>query len=493
MLPSVTPLENRTLKARTQRVQFGAKASGGGGLTRGLAYMEKQPVLELGFKDVMAFSAPRLALSRNWKEFMDILPLEATNVGTTMLSALALLPVLRFLVSKTAGKSLEQSLGPENAQQYLKQDFAKLVEALPNKARHELPVKLARMGAAFGFLFPFASAFWAAPFFRNWLTLKRTHSANFESIIGFDGVDNKKNTRSQAEEVKYQERMMLKVLATGFGAGLTVLFGFSALARKMAKDNAGKLLEPLRNHLNSKRFDTAFQLFDLKGASSNQIKSMPARLIFWAAPAYLGWMHGARSGNEFRERAIQSANGVFWFFFASKLTTPAWKLVYQKSLNSKMLEKAKDIAKTVATENREKADDPLKTLISMSYAKLGEKFEKHPELLTRLRRLRNWKSVLNDYGVPIGSLSAVQFINFTLTEKKIREAQAGKSPKPAATPLAAQPGFSAVNAPANTAVLPSTWQPVANPFSPQAMTPPQNSYAGAGWFAQPQPQQLSGQ
>jgi hypothetical protein len=473
MLPSVKPMENRALQTRN-RVQFGAASSSGGSLTRGLAYMEKQPILELGFKNIAAFSLPRLALSRNWKEFMDILPLEAANTVITMLSAIVLLPMLRVPVSKLAGKSLEKSLGSEYAPKYLKQEFSELIKKLPNQAKHELPVKLARLGAAFGFLFPFASAFWAAPFFRNWLTMKRTNSANFESIIGFDGVDNKKPKRSTAEEMKYQGQMTLKVLATGFGLGMASLLGFSMMARQMTKQNAGKLLEPMRQHLQGKKFDGFFNAFDLKGATSNQIKGRVSQLLFWAAPAYLGWLHGARSGNEFRERAIQSANGVFWFFFAAKLMNPAWKKAFKGFVNESQWDKA--FVQKLKNDKKQLQNE----VHNFSYEDIRNHFRGGEKALAALRGRKNLKAVLNDYGIPIGSLSAVQFINFKLTENKIKEAQAGHPPTAATpqpqtqTPVAAMP---------TQAFVPST-PPIFYPAYSQPVTPGQNPYAWPGLTAQ---------
>lgn len=476
MIPSVRPLENQTRKARASRVQFGATSAGGGMATRFFSGMEKQPILELGFKDVAAFSLPRLALSRNWKEFMDMLPLEASNISITMLSSLVLMPLMRIPVkslNKELKKKLETSLGAKEAEQYLKHPFSDLVsskvrsgKALSDKTMAS--VKLARLAASFGFLFPFASAFWAAPFFRNWITLKRTNSANFESIIGFGGMDNNKPKRSQEEEVRYQGTMALKVLGTGFGLGMGSLLLLSGAARKMASANAGKWLESLSKKLKDGKYHQFFDSFDLKGAASNQIKGRPAQLLFWGLPAYLGWMHAARGGNEFRERVIQSANAVFWFFFAAKLTTPVWKQVYQKVLSTDLKQAGQALG---TAENK-----TVNKLLDTSYADLEAKFKNNPVLLGRLRKLKNWKSVLNDYGVPIGSLSAVQFMNYALTEKKIRQAQDIK-PLPAAPAVQSN----SVNTPGG---LPPV-NPEASPLFTQAGWTYQHSYGWQQYGGQP--------
>lgn len=464
MLRSVTPMENRVRTVQPGQVKFGSPVEQGL-LTRGLTKLEKHPLGELVIKDIAAFNIPKIALARTWKERIDTATLELSNTGTTLVASLLLPPIIRPLVHKLGNVAEGQ----------LKKEFSEVAF----KQGRKLPVQFARMGASFGFLFPFASAFWAAPFFRNWLTIKRTHAANFESMIGFDELKENKPRRSTDEEMTYQGKTALKILGSGIGLGVASIVGFSLLAKGMVKP--GKLLAPLNNRLESgwkSGFNTLFDKIDLKGPASNEIKGRTAQLLFWGAPAYLGWLHGARSGNERRERAIQSANAIFWFFFASKLTTPVWKQIYEKTLQGEPLKKAAEVLKR--NNLLEKDEAPLSGLLRLKYKDIEAHF-KDPDLAKKLLRLKNTKTILNDYGIPISSLAAVQFTNFHLTEKKIKETQGGQ-PAPAIppAPTKSQPGFSSANASSQNQAftLPTR---MTNPALPA-----QNPYAWPG-LAQPAP------
>lgn len=457
MLRSVTPMENRIRTVQPGQVKFGSPVEQA--LTKGLTRLEKHPLAELVVKDIAAFNIPKIALARTWKERIDTATLELSNTGVTLVASLLLPPLIRPLVHKLGNVAESQ----------LKKEFSQVAPELGRK----LPVQLARMGSAFGFLFPFASAFWAAPFFRNWLTIQRTHSANFESMIGFDDLKDNKPRRSSEEEMAYQGKTALKILGTGLGLGVASIFGFGLLAKGMA-NKPGKLLTPLKNKLEGgwkSGFDKLFDSMDLKGPASNEIKGRTAQLLFWGAPAYLGWLHGARSGNERRERAIQSANAIFWFFFASRLTTPVWKQIYQKTLKGEPLEKATEILKK--NNPLKEGETPVSKLLNLEYKDINAHFKDQAALTKKLFRLKNAKTLLNDLGIPIGSLSVVQFTNFHLTEKKIKEAQGGQPPStmPSAPPKP-QPGFSSSSAVGQSQAF--TW-----PMNPAL--PTQNFYAWHTW------------
>jgi hypothetical protein len=419
----------------SRRVKFGSPETSL--VTKSLAELEKRPLAELLLKDVAAFNIPKIALSRTWKERWDTATLELSNSGITLLSSLVLPPLVRWPVNQLANLSEEYV-----KKEYLGGEFKNVMPKLTRKQL--LPTQMARMGASFGFFFPFAAAFWAAPFARNWLTAKRTHSANFESMIGFDGLKTNQPKRTLDEEMAYQRNTAFKVLGTGVGLGIASIFAFGltahSLGKNMGKKIENQLLKPLFTEKGSKAFQKFFNAFDLKG---NQVNGQTATLVFWGLPAYLGWVHGARSGNERRERVVQSANAIFWFFFASKLTNPLWRAGYQKAIQGESLTKCQAILDT-------KTKDISEKLLNLKYEDILTKFEKGSELQNKLLALKNCKFALNDLGIPIATLSTVQFFNFNLTEKKIKNSQSQpqmKLAQPSLQSVSNQPFLSVVNQP----------------------------------------------
>lgn len=419
MLRPATPMPPILPPRQPNRLKFGSPAAELGLLTRGLASLEKHPLAELLFKDVTAFNIPKIALSRTWKERWDTATLELSNSGITLLSSLFLPRLVRWPVNQLAQLS-QHYVGTD----VLKEEFSKVAPRLAGK--NLLPAKMARMGASFGFFFPFAAAFWAAPFARNWLTMKRTQSANFESMIGFHEAGAHQPQRTLQEEMAYQRNAALKTLAAGLGLGVASLLTGGLLARRLGK-SLGKnvqngLVQKLSSGNGQKLFEGFFKAFDLKG---NQVNGQTATLLFWGMPAYLGWIHGARSGNERRERVIQSANAIFWFFFASKLTTPLWRKGYKEVLKGETLAKCKQIldardVKAGVSAATTKIEDRL---LNLSYQDILKHFETEPTLRNQLLKLKNAKFALNDLGVPISTLTAVQLFNFNLTERKIKATQ----------------------------------------------------------------------
>ncbi len=264
--------------------------SGMGLFTPALIKLEKNPLAQTIVKDIFGFNVPKILATRTPEERMDVATLELSNTAITLGASLTLPFLVRYPVHWLSKVKLSELSG-EVVQQ-----------AAPQ-------VKLARLGAALGFLFPFASAFWSAAFFRNYITAKRTNTANFEKIIGLENGGYEKTPEdSLQEELDYQLGMTKKVLLTGMGLGLASLFGFSIAAREMAKKVAEKGVKSL-----SKRMEWFFEHFQLEGKNANQVNHGLATFVFWLAPAYLGWLHAARGDNEWKEQALKAANATLWF------------------------------------------------------------------------------------------------------------------------------------------------------------------------------------
>lgn len=261
----------------------------------GFGLFERYPLFELAFKDVTCFNLPKIATTRTLHERLDVATLEFSNTSVTVGSSLVLPRIIQFATEKIAGVPRQLLKGEI--------DPKKLTPA----------VKLGRLATTFGFLWPFALAFWAAAFFRNWLTLKRTKTANFEMIIGLkeDGQNQPQRAKKPVEPeaqsdyrqaMKYQMGMVKKVMGLGALLGLASLVGFGLAARN-AKN--AKTLSPM--------LDKLYKTYRLGGPGGNEIEGFWPVLIFWLSPAYLGWMHASRGKNEFREQAIKAGNSVLWF------------------------------------------------------------------------------------------------------------------------------------------------------------------------------------
>lgn len=440
---------------KPNRLQFGSLLS----VTPFLAYLDRQPLAELVFKDVTAFNAPKIALARTWKERLDTAPLELSNTTITLLFSLFVPKLLRkpvSAISQVAEKTLARDI-----------PFAE-------RAATQAAAKMARLGVSFGFFFPFAAAFWAAPFFRNWLTMKRTQTANFESIIGFDGLKGNKPHRTLQEEMQYQKQMAWKILGIGVGLGALSIGGFGLLARGAMRKNAASLGHRLAEQLEGRwqqPWNRFFNYFDLKGKGANQIEGVPAQLIFWGMPAYLGWIHGARSGHERRERMIQSANALALFFFAPKLTKllwnsrflklagneKLWKQEFQNAVRNNMLPSEKTVQEKFKAAFKNK-------VTNLTYDDIEHYFKGSEKQKKALTNLKNWQFAVSGLGIPITSLALVQLLNFQVTERKIKAAiaHAAHDPK-AASKLS---GHAADYPVASKAAMPASAMQIDTPAGP---------------------------
>jgi hypothetical protein len=276
--------------------QFGARfspSSSSGFMQRSFSTLEKNPIAETLAKDVLGFNLPKFALSRTFREFLDILPIELGNTAITAASTVLLPPLLRYPVKHLSGIKDMRVLATEAGKRLSSQ------------------AKLARLGVAFGFAIPFAAGFWALPFFRNWLTIKNLKTASFESLIT-GGTKTGHQHRTLDEEAAFQLKRTLQFVGIGVGLGALSILGFSRMARQVGS-------KPM-----SKGLNTLFKMFDLKGKNANQIDGKWPTFLFWSAPAYLGWIHAARGSNERREQAIKGLNSCAWFFLVTPLLNRTW-------------------------------------------------------------------------------------------------------------------------------------------------------------------------
>ncbi len=402
-------ISNLTVKKNPKDPQFGV------GLTPILTSLENNPLADTLLKDVMGFNAPKIAITRTWGERWDVATSEMLNTTITLSSSLLLAPFIRHPVKKLTGIPMK--------------DLASDLSALSPEALSRLSpkVKLARLASSFGFLLPFASAFWASVFFRNWLTLKRSHTADFESLIGLrKQPENQKNPnkRSLQEEINYQLKMAKRVLGTGIGLGLASMVGFGMAARQFGGQSLPRSLEWL------------FDKFHLTGKGAIQTKWL-STLIFWLLPAYAGWIHAARSKNERCEQTLKAANGVMWFsLFNPLVVRPISRMLFANNPVSKAFrytdeqlhQLSKDPSLFVAMENKLMSafgKDKrvfIPTFNQIESSGLDE---------TVKSQMRQWKT--NQYGIGLAMTiffmgSAPQLLNWMLTRRRFEREQANHPP-----------------------------------------------------------------
>jgi hypothetical protein len=430
-------------------------------------YLEKNGLAGLIVLDILGFNLPKISLCRTWKERLDCATLEASNTSVTLGASLTLPFLTRPLASAIAGvdgKYLGDAVPFAKTWATLAQGAAEklgnagplaeglkgLAQNIVGKAEHEVPealagkVAIARMAKDFGFYFPFAAAFWAAPFLRNWLTIHREGTANFEALIGLDQGNAFEHQRSPEEEKRFQLGKAKRTLAWGLGLSAASIVGLGLLARGATG--------PLKGA--AKAFT---EHYALRGPNGNQIDSRWSMFFFWSLPAYAGWIEAARSKNERIEQSVKAANSLFWFTFSKDLVKPFFKRTFlQENLLSHFQKKGIEVPEGLLNRPEFK----LKSVTNMlgkaempdvpSYAFLEKTFAEHPQIRQELMGLKN-NAELGQLAFAVLMLASMpQLLNIAWTRHRVqREQEAGLSPVAATL---AQPTLSAstVSAPSLT-------------------------------------------
>jgi len=127
----------------------------------------------------------------------------------------------------------------------------------------------------------------ASPFFRNWVTLKRTKSLNYTAMVGLTKKD---LTEKEKSELKQKERFNLKEFAKIWGIGTGVSLAILGATQALIRRGAGvpKLFKFLEKHLG------------LPHGDFRHFKDLPMYL-FWALPAYSGLLFASRDALERKE------------------------------------------------------------------------------------------------------------------------------------------------------------------------------------------------
>jgi len=119
----------------------------------------------------------------------------------------------------------------------------------------------------------------------------------------------KKPTEDLQTQLKRQLSMVFKTVGLGFALGGASVWGVRLLIQHPTK------AKWIRNTLLK-----MFPKWSLTGEKLNQVRSGVATLVFWSAPAYVGWVHAARTDSERKEWWLKFANSTAWFFGTPILT-----------------------------------------------------------------------------------------------------------------------------------------------------------------------------
>lgn len=385
--PSQFGLSTPTHKA-AQQTQFG-----GVGISY-LRWLQDNPILgDTIFKDVLGFNAPKILLTRSSKERWDTAVSEFANTFITLAGSFTLPFIARFLTAKVSGIPFGSLWKPLSKPGTLMHPGANLLKLSPK-------LKLGLLAESLGFMFPFAGLFWANPFVRNVLTLKKYKTANFESLIGFHNVKSKRRQRAYKEELAYQKSRIFLTTAISFGLGLLSIAVLGGLARKIPPS----LMNTLKNE--GSKLSSIIKGLALTGKLRSQIDGRLPIFIFWLAPAYLGWVHASRGANEAKEMLLKFANSTIWFSILTPFVLdPIFKYRYSKVLQKLGLPKL--------AENAElpKISDVLRSTLNSSMKKSLVRYQAGQYLLGLL--------------ITVLMLSTTpQLLNWYLTSKRIEKQKA---------------------------------------------------------------------
>jgi hypothetical protein len=263
-------------------------------MAQGLSWLEHNQISDFVIKEVSGANIPKTIVTRTLDERIDV----ATGQFGGTIGFLGGGLAMQYL-----GRAILDKLSP---------GVFKLPKTDPKRL-------WAVLGASYAIFAVQGALYWAVPFFRNYLTAKRSGSENFLQVIGAESPeDQRKRQKSQKlkARMKYFRDMPLKILA---GGGLTAL-GALALAAIKIKNNSA--------------FGPTAKLFNRIALEDGLIKNYGKWATFWfvAVASYVGWIHAVRDKFELKEQLLQFGTFVASFFGPQPLIEGIFKRLTQKRL-----------------------------------------------------------------------------------------------------------------------------------------------------------------
>jgi len=262
-----------------------------------LKQLQDKPVLYPLIKEVVGCNAPKTLVVRNQNEMLDV---ATGQFGGT----------LCFFGS---GILLDRLLKP------FYQKILTHPNLLPNP---KAALEWTRLGKSFSIYSLQAALYWAVPFFRNFLTSRRSGTHNFIQMIGVQRKADLVNQQKLKEKQAYSLGMVRKIIIGGvIASALSVAASVFAIRKGLAINKTAAFL---LKHL---------------GLGGGSFKNYPrwAEFFFIAVASYVGWIHATRDKFELKEQMLQFGSFLFGWFVPPLAFERYYKGRLRQLLNNKPL------------------------------------------------------------------------------------------------------------------------------------------------------------
>ena len=263
-------------------------------LARGFGWLEHHPVSDIVLKEAIGSNAPKTLVTRTKDERIDVATGQFGGTIAFLTGGWAVQKAAHALFNKISPGVLE----------------------LPNTEPKRL---WAVLGASYAIFATQGALYWAVPFFRNYLTARRSGHENFLQVIGAESL---KSNKPQVKSTKLKDRldyfraMPLKIVAGGALATASIL-GLSALKIRQ-----------------NKPFGQMAKLLNGIALKDGLMRNYNRWASFWfvAVASYVGWIHAVRDKFELKEQLLQFGTFVTAFFLPQPLIESQFKKITEKSL-----------------------------------------------------------------------------------------------------------------------------------------------------------------
>jgi len=343
-----------------------------------LVQLQAKPVLYPLIKEVMGCNTPKTLVVRNQNEMLDV---ATGQFGGTIC----------FFGS---GIVLDRILKP------LYQSILRHPHLLPNP---KAALEWTRLGKSFGIYSLQGALYWAVPFFRNFLTSRRSGTHNFIQMVGVQRKPDVINLQKLKEKQAYSLGMVRNIVTGGvIASALSIGASIYAIRKGLAINKPAAFL---LKHL---------------GLGGGSFKNYPrwAEFFFIAVASYVGWIHATRDKFELKEQLLQFGSFLFGWFVPPLLFERYFKGRLRSLLKNEALFK-----KVMGTN----AQGQLNSKLNISNIR---KFLAKSPALKQAEALAVYEFAAG-MGVSVVLLATLpQLLNFKLTKKRVARSHLPNLPQP---------------------------------------------------------------
>ncbi|MBX2860965.1 MAG: hypothetical protein KTR14_07010 [Vampirovibrio sp.] len=263
-----------------------------------LNYLRTHNTVDFLFRESVGNSLPRVLIVRNGDEFLD----QATNQLGLLGAFFGTGYVMNTLVEKLTG-GLQQKLSKPGKEWY-------------------------RFGKSFSIFAMASGLLFAMPFFRNYVTTKRTGTTDYAQMIG-EKTRQKLDQRVLNQKVSHSRNQFLTIAATGASISTAILLSSLALARRGVQ--MPKLIQWLHRR------------FSLKEGNIGKLP-LPSAVVFGTAPIFGAAFAASRDIYEKKEVALRFVGFTLSFFVFPRLVEKAVARLAKSSIPPKWLGDFRNVA-----------------------------------------------------------------------------------------------------------------------------------------------------